>query len=43
MSIISLKEISFALCLLMVFFDLPANYHLDPESLLTKSCTRVPS
>jgi hypothetical protein len=39
-SIISLTELSFAICLLMVFtgkcmtkFNLPANYHLDPESV----------
>jgi hypothetical protein len=49
-SIISITELSVALCLLMVFtgkcmteFDLPANYHSDLESLLTKSCSRLSS
>jgi hypothetical protein len=43
-SIISLTDLSAALCLCMVFtescitgFDSPANYHLDPESLIRKS------
>jgi hypothetical protein len=49
-SIISFTKLSVALCLFMVFigkcmtgFDLPANYHLDPESLLRKSCSRLSS
>jgi hypothetical protein len=49
-SIISLTYLSAALCLLMVFtgscmtgFDLPANYHLDPESLIRKSRLRLSS
>jgi hypothetical protein len=43
-SIISLTDLSAALCLFMVFtgscltrFNLLANYHLDPESLIMKS------
>jgi hypothetical protein len=43
-SIISLTDLSAALCLFMVFtgscmtgFDLPVNYHSDPESLIRKS------
>jgi hypothetical protein len=46
-SIISLTYLSAALCLFMVFtgscmtgFDLPANYHLDPKSLIRKSRSR---
>jgi hypothetical protein len=42
-SIISLTDLSAALCLFMVFigscmtrFDLPVNYHSDPESLIRK-------
>jgi hypothetical protein len=49
-SIISLVELSIALCLFMVFtgkcmtgLDLPANYHPDPESLLRKSCCSISS
>jgi hypothetical protein len=49
-SIISLVELSVALCLFLVFigkcmarFDLPANYHLDLESLLMKSRSRLSS
>jgi hypothetical protein len=49
-SIISLIELSFALCLLMIFtrkcmtrFNLPINYHSDPESLLKKSRSRLSS
>jgi hypothetical protein len=49
-SIISLIELSFALCLLMVFtgkcmtgFNLPANYHSDLKSLLRKSRSRLSS
>jgi hypothetical protein len=49
-SIISLTDVSAALCLYMVFtgrcmtgFDLPANYHSDPESLVRKSCSRLSS
>jgi hypothetical protein len=49
-SIISLTDLSAALCLFMVFigscmikFDLPANYHLDLESLIRKSHTRLSS
>jgi hypothetical protein len=48
--IISLTDLSAALCLFMVFtgscmtqFDLPANYHLDPESLIRKSRSRLSS
>jgi hypothetical protein len=43
-SIISLTDLSAALCLFVVFtgscmtgFNLPANYHSDPESLISKS------
>jgi hypothetical protein len=49
-SIISLIDLSAALCLFMVFtgscmtgFDLPANYHLDLESLIRKSRSRLSS
>jgi hypothetical protein len=49
-SIISLTYVSDALCLFMVFtgscmtgFDLPANYHSDPESLIWKSRSRLSS
>jgi hypothetical protein len=49
-SIISFIDLSTALCLFMVFtgscmtrFDLPANYHLDPESLVRKSLSRLSS
>jgi hypothetical protein len=49
-SIISLIDLSAALCLFMVFtrscltrFDLLANYHLDPESLIRKSRSRLSS
>jgi hypothetical protein len=49
-SIISLTELSIALCLFMVFtgkcmteFDLPANYHPDLEYLLRKSRSRLSS
>jgi hypothetical protein len=49
-SIISLTDLFAALCLLMVFtgsfmtgFDLPANYHSDPESLIRKSRSRLSS
>jgi hypothetical protein len=49
-SIISLTDLSVAMCLFMVFtwscmtgFDLPANYHLDPESLIRKSRSRLSS
>jgi hypothetical protein len=49
-SIISLTNSSTALCLFMVFrgncmtrFDLPANYHSDPESLIRKSRSRLSS
>jgi hypothetical protein len=49
-SIISLTVLSAALHLFMVFtgscmtgFDLPTNYHSDPESLLRKSHTRLSS
>jgi hypothetical protein len=49
-SIISLTDLSAALCLFMVFigswmtrFDLPANYHSDPESLIGKSRSRLSS
>jgi hypothetical protein len=27
----------------MTGIDLPANYHLDPESLIRKSCSRLSS
>jgi hypothetical protein len=43
-SVIRLTDLSAALCLFMVFigscmtgFNLPANYHSDPESLVRKS------
>jgi hypothetical protein len=43
-SVISLTDLSIALCLFMVLtgscmngFDLSANYHTDPESLIRKS------
>jgi hypothetical protein len=49
-SIISLTDLSATLCLFMVFtrscitgFDLSANYHSDPESLIRKSCSRLSS
>jgi hypothetical protein len=49
-SIISLTDSSTALCLFMVFtgscmirFDLPFNYHSDPESLMRKSRSRLSS
>jgi hypothetical protein len=54
-SIISLTDLSATLCLFMVFtwscmtgFDLPANYHSDPESsrcrvCCNKSCSRLSS
>jgi hypothetical protein len=49
-SIICLTDLSVALCLIMVFtgscmtgFDLPAIYHLDPKSLIRKSCSRLSS
>jgi hypothetical protein len=49
-SIIILTEVSAALCLFVVFtwscmtgFDLPANYHLDLESLIRKSHSRLSS
>jgi hypothetical protein len=49
-SIISLTDLSAALCLFMVFtvscmtrFDLPTNYHSDPESLIRKSQSRFSS
>jgi hypothetical protein len=49
-NIISLIDLSAALCLFMVFtgscvtgFDLPANYHLDPESVIRKSRSRLSS
>jgi hypothetical protein len=49
-SIISLTDLSAALCLFMVFtgscmtgFDLLANYHLDPEFLIRKSRSRLSS
>jgi hypothetical protein len=49
-SIISLTYLSAAMCLFMVFtgscmtrFDLPANYHSDPESLIRKSRSRLSS
>jgi hypothetical protein len=49
-SIISLRFLSAALCLFMVFtgscltgFDLPANYHLDLESLIRKSRSMLSS
>jgi hypothetical protein len=47
-SIISLTDLSIALCLFMVLtgscmtrFDLPTNYHLDPKSLIRKSRSRL--
>jgi hypothetical protein len=49
-SIISLTDLSTALCLFMVFigscmsgFDLPVNYHSDLESLIWKSRSRISS
>jgi hypothetical protein len=49
-SIISLAYLSASLCLRLVFtgrcmtrFDLPANYHSDPESLIRKSRSRFSS
>jgi hypothetical protein len=49
-SIISLTDLSATLCMLMVStascmtgFDLPANYHSDPESLIRKSRSRLSS
>jgi hypothetical protein len=49
-SIISLIDISTALCLFMVFigscitgFNLPANYHSDPKTLIRKSQSRLSS
>jgi hypothetical protein len=49
-SIISLTDLSAALRLFMVFtgsfmtgFDLPANYHSDPDSLVRKSRSRLSS
>jgi hypothetical protein len=49
-SIISLTDLSIALCLFMVFtgscmtrFDLPANYHSDLESVIRKSQSRLSS
>jgi hypothetical protein len=49
-SIISLIDLSTALCLFMVStgsfmtgFDLPVNYHSDPESLIKKSRSRFSS
>jgi hypothetical protein len=49
-SIISLIDLSVALCLFMVFtgscmigFDLSANYHSNPESLIRKSKSRFSS
>jgi hypothetical protein len=49
-SIISITDLSAALCLLMVFtgscmtgFDLSANYHSDLESLIRKSRSRLSS
>jgi hypothetical protein len=49
-SIISLTDLSATLCLFMVFtgscmtgFDLSANYHSDPESLIRKSRSRLSS
>jgi hypothetical protein len=48
--IISLTDLSAALCLFMVFtgscmieFNLSGNYHSDPESLITKSQSRFSS
>jgi hypothetical protein len=49
-SIISLTDLSAAMCLFMVFtgscmtgFDLPANYYSDPESLIRKPRSRLSS
>jgi hypothetical protein len=49
-SIISLANLFASLCLCLVFvercmtgFDLPANYHSDPESLIRKSRSRFSS
>jgi hypothetical protein len=49
-SIISLTDLSAALCLFMVFtescmtgLDLSTNYHTDPESLIRKSRSRLSS
>jgi hypothetical protein len=49
-SIISLTDLSAVMYLFMVFtgscmtgFDIPANYHSDPESLIRKSCSRLSS
>jgi hypothetical protein len=49
-SIISPTDLSAALCLFTVFtgscmtgFDLPSNYHPDPESLIRKSRSRLSS
>jgi hypothetical protein len=49
-SIISLTDLSAAPCLFMAFtgscmtgFDLLANYHSGPESLIRKSCSRLSS
>jgi hypothetical protein len=49
-SITSLIDLSAAMCLFMVFtgscmigFNLPANYHSDPESLIRKSHSRLSS
>jgi hypothetical protein len=49
-SIISLTDLSTAMCLFMVFtgscmtrFNLPANYHSNPESLIRKSRSRLSS
>jgi hypothetical protein len=49
-NIISLTDLSAALCLFMVFtgscmtrFDLPTNYHSDQESLIRKSRSRLSS
>jgi hypothetical protein len=48
--IISITDLSAAMCLFMVFigscmtrFDLPANYHSNPESLIRKSRSRLSS
>jgi hypothetical protein len=48
--IISLTDLSVALCLFMVFigscmtrFDLPASYHSDPESVIRNSHSRLSS
>jgi hypothetical protein len=45
-SIISLADLSTSLCLCLVFvggFDLPSNYHSDPEFLIRKSRSRFSS